>query len=171
MPYVLQGGLGLPEREYYLSSDAKMADIRAKYRAYIATILTDAGLAATPADAEARAGRIFDLESKIAQAHESREQSEDFQHANAEWTRADFAKKAPGIDWDTFFTAAGLPHQINLPLSTISRSRASPRWSPPNRWMCGRIGWPFIRSTNMPRSCRQRSMMIVSPSMAPCFRA
>lgn len=111
MPYVLQGGLGLPEREYYLSSDAKMADIRAKYRAYIATILTDAGLAATPADAEARAGRIFDLESKIAQAHESREQSEDFQHANAEWTRADFAKKAPGIDWDTFFTAAGLPHQ------------------------------------------------------------
>jgi predicted metalloendopeptidase len=130
MPYVLQGGLGLPEREYYLSSDAKMGDIRAKYRAYIATILTDAGLAATPADAEARAGRIFDLESKIAQAHESREQSEDFQHANAEWTRADFAKKAPGIDWDTFFTAAGLPHQINLPLSTISRSRALPRWSP-----------------------------------------
>lgn len=111
MPYVLQGGLGLPEREYYLSSDAKMADIRAKYRAYIATILTDAGLAATPADAEARAGRIFDLESKIAQAHEGREQSEDFQHANAEWPRADFAKKAPGIDWDSFFTAAGLPHQ------------------------------------------------------------
>ena len=111
MPYVLQGGLGLPEREYYLSADPKMADIRTKYRAYIATILADAGLAATPADAEARAQKIYDLESKIAQAHESREQSEDFQHANAEWTRADFAAKAPGIDWEAFFTAAGLPHQ------------------------------------------------------------
>ncbi|MBB3954726.1 M13 family metallopeptidase [Novosphingobium sediminicola] len=111
MPYVLQGGLGLPEREYYLSADAKMADIRTKYRAYIATILADAGLAATPADAEARAGKIYELEAKIAQAHESREQSEDFQHANAEWTRADFAAKAPGLDWEAFFTAAGLAHQ------------------------------------------------------------
>lgn len=111
MPYVLQGGLGLPEREYYLSADPKMADIRAKYRTYIATILTDAGLAATPADADARAQKIYDLEIKIAQAHESREQSEDFQHANAEWTRADFAAKAPGIDWDAFFTAAGLGQQ------------------------------------------------------------
>ncbi|WDF71640.1 M13 family metallopeptidase [Novosphingobium sp. KACC 22771] len=111
MPYVLQGGLGLPEREYYLSADPKMADIRAKYRAYIATILNDAGLAATPAEADARAQKIYDLEIKIAQAHESREQSEDFQHANAEWTRADFAAKAPGIDWDAFFTAAGLGQQ------------------------------------------------------------
>lgn len=111
MPYVLQGGLGLPEREYYRSADAKMADIRAKYRAYIATILTDAGLAATPAEAEARAQKIYDLEDRIAQAHETREQSEDFQHANAEWTLADFAAKAPGIDWDAFFTAAGLPQQ------------------------------------------------------------
>lgn len=111
MPYVLQGGLGLPEREYYRSLDAKMADIRAKYRAYIATILLDSGLAATQADAEARAARIYDLEARIAEAHETREQSEDFQHANAEWSRADFAVKAPGIDWEAFFTAAGLPHQ------------------------------------------------------------
>ena len=35
MPYLLQGGLGMPERAYYLSSDAKMAGLRTKYRAYI----------------------------------------------------------------------------------------------------------------------------------------
>ena len=113
-PYVMQGGLGLPEREYYLSDDAKMADIRAKYRAYIATILTDAGLAANAADAEIRAAHIFDLEMKIAAAHETREESEDFQHANAEWTRADFATQAPGIDWEAFFAAAHLPTQAKF---------------------------------------------------------
>src|SRR6185437_3664461 len=39
LPYLMQGGLGLPERDYYLSSDAKMADTRAKYKAYVAQIL------------------------------------------------------------------------------------------------------------------------------------
>ena len=46
LPYILQGGLGLPEREYYLSADAHMADIRAKYRAYIEQIFTLAGMVA-----------------------------------------------------------------------------------------------------------------------------
>lgn len=104
IPYVLQGGLGLPEREYYLSADPKMAAIRTAYKTYIAKLLTEAGVA----DAEAKAGRIFDLETKIAKAHSTREQSEDFTKSAGVWTKADFAKKAPGIDWDAYFAAAGL---------------------------------------------------------------
>ena len=107
MPYVLQGGLGMPEREYYLSDDAKMAELRGKYRAYVAELLTEAGIA----DAEGKAQRIYDLEVKIAEAHLTREQSEDFQHSAAEWQRADFAAKAPGIDWNAFFTGAQLGQQ------------------------------------------------------------
>lgn len=107
MPYLLQGGLGMPEREYYLSSDSKMADLRTKYRAYITQLLTDAGVP----DADAKAQRIYDLEMKIAQAQATRAESEDFQHSAAEWSRADFATKAPGIDWDAFFTAAQLAGQ------------------------------------------------------------
>src|SRR3546814_16500370 len=53
LPYMLQGGLGLPEREYYLSSDPKMAGIRDDYKAYIAKLLTAAGIA----DADAQAAR------------------------------------------------------------------------------------------------------------------
>ncbi len=63
VPYVLQGGLGMPEREYYLSSDEKMAELRSDYRSYIADLLK----AAKVADADAKAQRIFDLEMKIAQ--------------------------------------------------------------------------------------------------------
>ncbi|SNS39556.1 M13 family metallopeptidase [Sphingopyxis indica] len=104
IPYLLQGGLGMPEREYYLSPDPKMASIRTAYQAYIATLLTAAGVA----DADAKAKRIFDLETKIARAHASREESEDFTKSADVWTKADFAKKAPGIDWPAFFSAAQL---------------------------------------------------------------
>ncbi|WP_411342041.1 M13 family metallopeptidase [Sphingopyxis sp. J-6] len=104
IPYMLQGGLGLPEREYYLSSDPKMAGIRTAYQAYIAKLLTAAG----QADAEAKAKRIYDLEAKIAKAHVTREQSEDFTKSAGVWTKDDFAKKAPGIDWPVFFAAAKL---------------------------------------------------------------
>jgi endothelin-converting enzyme/putative endopeptidase len=107
MPYVLQGGLGMPEREYYLSPDSKMAELRTKYRAYIIQLLTDAGIA----DAQGKAQRIFDLETKIAEAHMTREQSEDFEKSAAEWKRGDFAVKAPGIDWEAFFAGAHLPGQ------------------------------------------------------------
>ena len=107
MPYILQGGLGLPEREYYLSADPKMAEIRGKYQAYIARILGDAGIS----DAAARAQRIYDLETKIARAHATREECENFQKSAAEWTRAEFDSKAPGIDWGAFFAAANLGNQ------------------------------------------------------------
>ncbi|GIU18433.1 M13 family metallopeptidase [Shewanella glacialipiscicola] len=107
LPYILQGGLGLPEREYYLSADPKMAEIRTAYRAYIETLLKDAGVS----DAAARADRIFALEHKIAAAHASREASEDFVKSSGVWSRADFDTKAPGIDWAAFWDAAQLGNQ------------------------------------------------------------
>jgi putative endopeptidase len=109
-PYLLQGGLGLPDRDYYLTDNARMADIRAKYVAHIGKVLTLAGIADAPKKAQA----IFDLEKKIAALHENRVDSESIQKANNAWTRADFAKKAPGFDWNAYFTAAGLSKQNNF---------------------------------------------------------
>ncbi|MDE2410524.1 MAG: M13 family metallopeptidase [Sphingomonadales bacterium] len=122
MPYLLQGGLGMPEREYYLSTDPKMAELRIKYQAYVAQLLTDAGVP----DAAARAKRIYDLEVKIAQAHATRAESEDFQHSAAEWSRADFASKAPGIDWDALLDAAQLGKQQKF---AAYHAQAMPRLS------------------------------------------
>ncbi len=110
VPYLLQGGLGMPDRDYYLSSSPKMVELRAKFQAYIATVLT---LAKVP-DADARAARIMALETKIAQSHTSRVDSEDVLKANNPWTRADFAAKAPGLDWDAYFKSAGLGAQGNF---------------------------------------------------------
>jgi predicted metalloendopeptidase len=104
LPYLMQGGIGLPEREYYLSADAKMADTRTKYKAYVQTILKDAGYA----DPQGAAGRIMDLETKIAKAHEPIDQSEDFKNGAQVWTRQQLEQKAPGIDWAALLGAAGL---------------------------------------------------------------
>ena len=107
MPYVLQGGLGMPGRDYYVSADPKMAAIRDKYRAYLARFLADAGFADAPAMAE----RIWGLEAKIAAAHVTLVQSNDFRQGASEWAQADFVRKAPGIDWAQFFAGAGLARQ------------------------------------------------------------
>ena len=104
LPYLMQGGIGLPEREYYLSGDAKMAEIRDKYRAYIAQIMQAAGVE----DAKGAADRIMDLETKIARAHATREESEDFAKGAQVWSRAELEKRAPGIDWGALLGAAQL---------------------------------------------------------------
>jgi len=104
LPYLMQGGLGLPGRDYYLSGDADMAGIRDKYKAYVAQLLQLAGYADPPGSAQ----RIMDLETKIAKAHEPREQSEDFKNGAQVWTRAQLEQKAPGIDWGALLGAAQL---------------------------------------------------------------
>ena len=104
LPYLMQGGLGLPEREYYLSGDAKMAGLRDKYRAYVQQILS---LANYP-DPQRAAQRIMDLETKIARAQATREESEDFARGAKVWTRAELEKNSPGIDWTALLNAAQL---------------------------------------------------------------
>jgi putative endopeptidase len=107
MPYLLQGGLGMPNRDYYLKTDKDMVETRAKYAAYVEGILTQAG---TP-DAAGKAKAIVALETKIAQAQASIVESEDIHKANNPWPRTSFASKAPGIDWDAYFKAAHLDDQ------------------------------------------------------------
>ncbi|HEY3350556.1 MAG TPA: M13 family metallopeptidase [Thermoanaerobaculia bacterium] len=109
-PFLLQGGLGMPDRDYYLDPAPRMADIRTKYQAHVEKMLTLAGFP----DAAAKAARIFALEKKIAAAHASREDSEDVLKGNNHWSRADFPAKAPGLDWDVYFAAAGLGSQASF---------------------------------------------------------
>lgn len=103
-PFLLQGGLGLPERSYYLDPSEGMAAIRTQYTAHVAAMLKLAGVG----DAPRRAAAIVDLETRMAKVHASREESGDVLKGNNHWTRADFPRKAPGLDWEAFFTAAGL---------------------------------------------------------------
>jgi putative endopeptidase len=103
-PFLLQGGLGIPDRDYYLDPSPHMAEIRTKYAAHVERMLTLAGIP----DATEKAARIFELEKKLASTHASREDGEDVVKGNNHWARADFPVKAPGLDWSQYFGAAGL---------------------------------------------------------------
>ena len=85
-----------------------MTAVRAAYRAHIVKVLTLAGVK----DAEARAGRIFDLEVAIAKAHAPRAESEDVVKANNPWARTAFAKTP---------RAACAPSQLTVSTGAIAR--------------------------------------------------
>ena len=108
--YLLQGGLGLPDREYYLTKNTNMVELRGKYQAYVAAILKLAGVA----DADKAAARVLKVERSIALTHAPREDTSNVLKADNTWRKTDFAKKAPGMDWDNFFTAAGLTNQSSF---------------------------------------------------------
>jgi len=103
VPYLLQGGLGLPDRDYYISKSPRMAELRKQYQAHVEAMLKLAGFT----DAPARAARILALETKIAEKHATRTESANVK-LPAVWKREEFAKKAPGIDWPAMFEAASL---------------------------------------------------------------
>lgn len=106
MPYLMQGGLQLPDREYYLSDSEHMKNIRARYEPHVAAMLKLAGFS----DSEERAKRIVELEHAIAQTHRSLAENEDIHKADNIWKQADFPAKAPGLDWAEYFRGAGLSH-------------------------------------------------------------
>lgn len=102
--FLVQGGLGLPDREDYLGAEPAKEALRVRYRDYIARLLALSG----SGDAERRAIAVMALETAIAQSHATRDASSNDHNADNLWTRSDFSKRAPGMDWDAFFDAAGL---------------------------------------------------------------
>jgi putative endopeptidase len=106
IPYLMQGGLALPDREYYLSDSEHMKKVRAKYQTHVAAMLKLEGFS----DTDERAKRIVELEHAIAQAHRTLADNEDIHKANNPWTADEFATNAPGLDWAEYFRGAGLEH-------------------------------------------------------------
>ncbi|HJT68886.1 MAG TPA: M13 family metallopeptidase, partial [Terriglobales bacterium] len=107
LPHIFQGGLGLPDRDNYLDSSPKMADLRDHYKAHIAAVLKLAG----DTDTDNKAAQILSLETKIAQSFAPDSDAADVFKQNNPWKRADFDAKAPGLDWNAYFQAAGLADQ------------------------------------------------------------
>ena len=108
--FLLQGGLGLPDRDYYLSAEPRMQALRARYQAYAGRLLTLAGLD----QANQRAEAVVALETAIARSHATHASSANDHNADHRWTRADFAREAPGMDWPAFLAAAGLARQDTI---------------------------------------------------------
>ncbi|WPU56384.1 M13 family metallopeptidase [Stenotrophomonas acidaminiphila] len=106
VPYLVQGGLGMPDRDFYLQG-GRMAELRKAYEGYVARLLELSGDRA----AAAKAARIVALETRIARVHATQEETNDVEKGANAWTQSELAAKAPGLDWAAFLDAAGLSAQ------------------------------------------------------------
>ncbi|MBB1269498.1 M13 family metallopeptidase [Shewanella sp. SR44-3] len=105
------GGLGLPDRSYYLEANERFEKIRSSYVAHIAQMLAFAGIE----DGKARAEAVLALETKIAQGHWPREKRRDRDLTLNQIKRTDLASQYPGFNWDLYLTQTGYQvPQLNI---------------------------------------------------------
>ncbi len=107
MSYKLfQGGIGLPEREYYFKQDSATKNIRNEYVKYITKVLTLSGEDSTKAAAGAQ--QILSLETKLAQASRKIEDLRDPYKNYNKMAISDLPKLSSTIDWTSFLTTSGV---------------------------------------------------------------
>jgi predicted metalloendopeptidase len=113
---LFQGGLGLPDRDYYLSDDARFVEIRAKYETYIARMFE---LAQFKGGAET-ARNIVALETELARIHWSKVESRDAVKTYNPMTLAQLKTLMPIFDWDSFLKRADLKQLQSVIISQPS---------------------------------------------------
>ncbi len=109
------GGLGLPDRDYYLKTDPKSVKLRQQYLAYVAQLLT---LAGEPADkAKTDADSVIRIETALARASLTRVQQRDPHSIYHMMPVADLQKLTPSIDWTRYLATQGAPGIAKLNVS------------------------------------------------------
>ncbi|MFN5758470.1 MAG: M13 family metallopeptidase, partial [Sphingomonadaceae bacterium] len=119
--YVGQGGLGMPNRDYYLVDNDRFKATRVKYKTYIAETLKLAGFA----NAEARAEAIYALEEKIAKGHWTSAESRQIDKLYNPVATAALDKDYAGLGWSTYLQTAGLAGQPQVIVTQPSAIKAA----------------------------------------------
>ena len=101
---IFQGGLGLPDREYYFKDDEKSAEIRAKYVAHVEKMFDLAGIA----DGKAAASTIMALETRIADKHMKKEEARNWAENYNKVALTDLDGVMPAFNWDGYLDEAGI---------------------------------------------------------------
>ena len=114
-----QGGLGLPDRDYYLKDDPQLATIRAKYVEYIASMFA---LADVP-NGKARAQKIMDFETAIARVSWPIEKRRDVEANYNPRTMAQVKEYAKGFEWQAFMDAAELGTRKDVIIGELTAVR------------------------------------------------
>lgn len=115
-----QGGIGLPEREYYSLQDTKSKEIRTKYVAHIAKMLTIGGID----KADEKASKIMDLETLIASKHMKKEDTRNTVALYNKYAVKDLGKLMPDFDWAAMLKVAGVANQENLIVTQVEYMKA-----------------------------------------------
>lgn len=127
-----QGGLGLPDRDYYLKDDARSKEIRALYLEHVEKMLALAG--ATPKAAKAGAKTVMDIETRLAKVSQTRVERRDPHAIYHRLERQGLEKLAPKFAWGEYFTALGIPdvQPINVIAPDFFEKGLNPLVAKPN---------------------------------------
>ncbi len=136
-----QGGMGMPDRDYYLKEDPRSADLRAKYVAYMTTMFKLIGY--DEANSTQNAQKVMALETQLAKASMSRLERRDPNKTYNKVTTEELVKLSPVFNWNRFFTDLGIgnPGTINLnqpefvkEISTVLTSTPVEDWKLYFKW-------------------------------------
>lgn len=137
--YLTQGGLGLPDREYYLGQDEQSQALRAAYRAHVVEMLTLLG----ETKVEKTADEIIAFETRLAEVALPRDQLRDPEKLYNRLTAAELKKRTPKLPWEAYFAALGLEDRDHLNvapesyfhgLSKVLQSTSPKVWKAYLRW-------------------------------------
>lgn len=104
--YLMPGTLGLPDRDYYVSTDADSKEKREKYVEHVAKMLQYLGVKSK--DAAKQANKILELETAMAQPRLDRVERRDSRKTYNPMTVADLQKLTPAINWNNYFSGLGV---------------------------------------------------------------
>jgi predicted metalloendopeptidase len=108
----LQGGLGLPDRDYYTKTDDESKGLRLKYVAHVAKMLELAG--ETPANAQEKAKTILDFETKLAEPAMTRVERRNPDNTHHPYRGEELARLTPHFSWGAYLRAENVPEAITV---------------------------------------------------------
>jgi putative endopeptidase len=137
--YVYQGGLGLPDRDYYIKEDPPLKAYREKYAGFLTTVLK----LSNQQSPDATAKQIYELEARLARSHWTNVESRDAVKTYNKVTLADLPKQFPGFDWAAWTGELGITQVSSVVVSQPSYVKsfaAMVNELPVERWK------PYIRA-------------------------
>jgi putative endopeptidase len=179
---IRQGGLSLPDREYYLSQDKRYSDIRANYVDHVAKMFQLVGESQAQSTTDAQ--RVIALETALAKPARTRVELRDPNRNYNKMTAAELAQLAPRFDWPRFFTGEGAANvsTINVQnpeflkaVDSLMSTTALADWKAYLRWRVLDIAAPTLSSAFVNEDFRFGSTLSGAKEQLPrdkrCARA
>ena len=172
-----QGGLGLPERDYYTRTDARSAQLRQAYVEHVQRMLALTG--EPTADAAADAQRVMQLETRLAGASMTRVAMRDPNAVYHKMSLADFQKLTPHIDWTRFLREQHAPmvSDVNVrqpeffaTLDTLVATAPAADWRAYLRWHLANEAAPSLSSAFVDEDFRFRRLLTGAKEELPRWK-
>ncbi len=154
-----QGGLGLPDRDYYLKTDAKSVELRNKYVAHMTRMFQLMGN--SPEEAAKKAGAVMKIETELAKGSLDNVSRRDPNKVYHKMSVKELTSLGPTFDWVRFFEGVGAPpiESLNVDIPPFIRAMESVLVETSLDDLKAYLGWNLARSTtiNLPTPFQQEA--------------